>query len=130
MKIGVTGTRSGMTRKQIEYATHLLTYYFEKGSEFHHGDCIGADVETAKIAKSLGYKIVCHPPIKHDLRAFYPADEMNEELPYLKRNRNIVQQSEVLLAIPRYMTRSRGGTWYTHDYAVKNRTKVELILPE
>ena len=56
MKVGVTGTRSGMNKRQQQEFTDFLN---ELGSgEFHHGDCVGVDVEAARIAEKLGWKTV------------------------------------------------------------------------
>lgn len=128
MKIGVTGTRSGMTAKQRKEVTDFLTCV--GGGEFHHGDCVGVDVEAAEIAASLGYKIVCHPPIKKDLRAYHASDEFREPLTYFARNRNIVDETDKLLVVP-YQDewQSSGGTWYTHDYAKKKKKPYEVMWP-
>ena len=129
MKIGVTGTRSGMNKRQQQEFTDFLN---ELGSgEFHHGDCVGVDVEAARIAEKLGWKIVCHPPIKDDLRAFHDSDEFREPKSYFARNRNIVDETDVLLVIPYQDShQSHGGTWYTHDYAKKKDKPLHVIFPK
>lgn len=58
MKIGFTGTRQGMTPAQRLKATHWLAKL--SATEFHHGDCMGADAEAHAIALSL--KILHHYP--------------------------------------------------------------------
>ena len=40
MKIGFTGTRDGMSIRQLVV---LRTQFAKHATEFHHGDCIGAD---------------------------------------------------------------------------------------
>ena len=129
MKVGVTGTRSGMNKRQQQEFTDFLT---ELGSgEFHHGDCVGVDVEAARIAEKLGWKTVCHPPIKDDLRAFHDSDEFREPKSYFARNRNIVDETDVLLVIPYQDShQSHGGTWYTHDYAKKKDKPLHVIFPK
>lgn len=129
MKVGVTGTRSGMNKRQQQEFTDFLN---ELGSgEFHHGDCVGVDVEAARIAEKLGWKIVCHPPIKDDLRAFHDSDEFREPKSYFARNRNIVDETDVLLVIPYQDShQSHGGTWYTHDYAKKKDKPLHVIFPK
>ncbi len=128
MKVGVTGTRSGMTQVQTEQVKLILAEL--KGTQLHHGDCVGADAEVAELARELGYQIVCHPPEKSDLRAWVPADEMREPFSYFRRNRNIVDECDVLLVVP-YQTshQPNGGTWYTYDYAVKKSVRTEIIWP-
>jgi hypothetical protein len=98
--------------------------------ELHHGDCVGADAEVAKIASSLGIRIVCHPPIKEDLRAFVNSDETREPFSYFERNRHIVDETELLLVVPYQMSQqTSGGTWYTRAYAVKKNKQVKIFLP-
>lgn len=126
--VGVTGTRSGMTDKQRKEVTEFLTQF--AGSELHHGDCVGVDVEVAEIAASLGYKIVNHPPLKNDLRAYHESDEFREPQSYFARNRNIVDETDKLIVVP-YQDewQSNGGTWYTHDYAKKKQKPVDVFYP-
>lgn len=128
MKVGVTGTREGANAYQL---AELYTVLSElKGAEFHHGDCTGVDEQAAAIAKELGYKIVCHPPESDRLRAYFPADEMREPAGYLKRDRAIVDSVDVLLVVPlQNEWQPKGGTWYTHDYAVKMGKPLSVIYP-
>jgi hypothetical protein len=129
MKVGVTGTRDGATEYQLRELRGVLSGL--DSAEFHHGDCKGVDEQAATIAKELGYKIVCHPPESDYLRAYVPADEMREPAGYLKRDRAIVDACDVLVVVPKQMEwQSKGGTWYTHDYAVKTNKKIILIWPK
>lgn len=128
LKIGVTGTRSGMTKYQREQVEKFLS---ERTGELHHGDCHGVDVEAAIIAKKLGYRIVGHLPVKDDLRAFYESHEYREPLSYFARNRNIVNETDYLLVVPYQMEwQNNGGTWYTHDYAKKVGKPIIMFWPE
>ena len=129
LKIGITGTRSGMQDNQMIE----LFEFFEKIStpfEFHHGDCVGVDVEAAVMAKDFGARVVCHPPIKDELRAFHKSDEFKDPLSYFARNRNIVNETDLLIVVPfQTSPQSHGGTWYTHDYAIKIGKPVMIIYP-
>lgn len=128
MKVGVTGTREGANAYQLAELRTVLTEL--KGTEFHHGDCKGVDVEAAAIAKDLGYKVVCHPPKSSEQQGFFGGDEMREPLGYLQRDRNIVDATDVLLVVPlQNEWQPKGGTWYTHDYAVKKGKPVSVIYP-
>lgn len=128
MKIGVTGTRSGMNDYQLMQVVNFLKEM--KGSELHHGDCVGVDIQVARIAKYLGYKIICHPPIKNELRAYHDSDEIHEPLSYFARNRNIVDATDLLMVVPfQNEWQSSGGTWYTHDYALKGGKRIEVFYP-
>lgn len=139
MKIGVTGTRSGMTDLQKENVTEFLYFNRDKHIyqlkedeiEFHHGDCIGVDIEVANIAVDMNYFIITHPPEKHNMRAYCEySDDEREPFSYFKRNRNIVDESDILLVVP-YQNEwtSHGGTWYTHDYANKKNKDIIIFYP-
>jgi len=143
MKVGVTGTREGATEYQLAELRTVLSGL--DSGEFHHGDCKGVDEQAATIAKELGYKIVCHPPSSDYLQAHFPYDECREPAGYLKRDRDIVHAPagylerdraivdacDVLIVVPKQMTwQPKGGTWYTHDYAVKTNKKIILIRPK
>jgi hypothetical protein len=129
MKVGVTGTREGATEYQLYELRRILQEL--KGTEFHHGDCKGVDEQAAAIAKELGYKIVCHPPEKNYLRAYFPYDEAREPAGYLKRDRAIVDSVDILLVVPLHEEwQSKGGTWYTHDYAKKLGRVYNIIWPK
>ena len=133
MKIGITGTRNGMTEHQFNHINEFLKVLIElePGAELHHGDCIGVDAEVATLAKELGYKIVCHPPEKVDLRAYTEYDESRAPLSYFARNRNIVNECDVLLVVPREsQPQSFGGTWYTASYAKKKNVLHVIIYPD
>ena len=118
--VGFTGTQDGLTQGQ----TDRLIFYFEntkddtEGWYFHHGDCIGADLQAATIAKSFGWEIVGHPPKKADRRAFFPNDYTYPEKDYLVRNKDIVTCSHELIGCPRtHVEELRSGTWSTIRHA-------------
>ena len=49
----------------------------------------------------------------------------------MKRDRTIVEETDVLLVCPKQMERQlKGGTWYTHDYAVKLGKPLSIIWPK
>ena len=129
MKIGVTGTREGATEYQLKELRSVLAEL--KGTEFHHGDCRGVDSQAAAIARELGYKIVCHPPILTEEQGYFGGDEIREPAGYMKRDRTIVEETDVLLVCPKQMEwQQKGGTWYTHDYAVKLGKPLSIIWPK
>lgn len=130
MKIGFTGTRDGMTEAQTT-ALHALLPVADIASEFHHGDCLGADAQAHDIATGHGCRTVSHPPIKDDLRAFKKADEYRERKSYLARNREIVKETEFLIAAPKeFVEQDKGGTWYTVRFAREKGRRLCIIRPD
>lgn len=120
MKVGFTGTRKGMSESQK--LAFVLAVQDLPITEFHHGDCCGADEDAHYIIKEFfpNVKIVIHPPISDYLRAFCEGDEYKEPADYLKRDRAIVDSTEYLIGAPLTPTPApRSGTWYTINYATK-----------
>ena len=129
MRIGVTGTREGANDKQLKLVAEYLIS-LGQGHELHHGDCKGVDVEIAAIARHLGWRIVCHPPLSKETQGFYGGDEIRTPKGYLERDRQIVDETELLIVLPlQNEWQPRGGTWYTHDYAVKKGKPVKIFYP-
>lgn len=129
MKVGVTGTREGATDRQI---LDVINYMVSLGSdhELHHGDCQGVDIQVAAIARQLNWRIVCHPPESDYLRGFFEYNECREPKGYLARDRAIVNETELLIVVPlQDEWQPKGGTWYTHDYAVKTGKPVKIFFP-
>lgn len=116
MKIGVTATQHGLTEWQkAEYRRYLIGL---GATEVHHGDCIGGDSDIHDIARELNLRIVIHPPTDPKKRAFRHGDEERQPQPYHVRNRNIVDETDALLAGPYGMQEvTRSGTWATVRYA-------------
>ena len=135
--VGFTGTKIGMTPNQkielVEYLKHLKGLGY---TTFVHGDCIGADAQAAKFAKALGFTLVCHPGHPKDknntmYRAFTDFnDEVREVKPFLVRDRDIVDETEQMIATPAGRTEEvRSGTWTTVRYARKQFKAVHIIYP-
>lgn len=131
MKIGFTGTQEGMSDRQKGELRTILSIITTWGVvEFHHGDCIGADAEADAIARSVGCRIFIHPPSDPKKRAYcgQTGDVQYAPEPYLDRNRNIVDNTERLIAAPRSDTEEvRSGTWSTVRYARRVGKPVEVL---
>ena len=132
MKIGVTGTRSGMTYDQsLQVEDFFADLPTDEQHELHHGDCVGVDVEVARLAALAGYHVVCHPPLNSELRAYHESDDYRSKDSYFARNRTIVNECDILLVIPfQDEWQPNGGTWYTHDYAKKKGVEFRVLWPE
>ncbi len=128
--LGVTGTQDGMTRSQvrrIESWRDTLIAHFEY---LHHGDCIGADEQMADLFRDY-LLIISHPPINDSKRAFTEADQTRSPKGYLVRNRDIVNESFTLIAMPKgYYEVQRSGTWATIRYARQTHKRRVIVWPD
>ena len=132
MKVGFTGTRTGMSKNQKGELRKILIELNMQDpiTEFHHGDCAGADYEANEIALNmcLGIETVAHPPTNPREQAFCHVHRRFPPKDYLTRNQSIVNCTEVLIAAPYTMEEVvRSGTWYTVRHARK-KSKECIIL--
>jgi len=137
-KVGFTGTSKGASDFQLKGLEERLKKLKEDGfDEFHHGLCIGADEQAAKIAKGLGYRVVAHPGFskKHPESLLYRSefaenDEVLEAKAHIDRDHDIVDSVEYMLATPLQRDeQTRSGTWTTVRYARKQNRPTDVILP-
>jgi len=128
--VGFTGTKQGMRDEQVMSLTRLLIDL--DGERFHHGDCRGADVQAAALAHSLGYRIICHPPINPRHRGWFSKnDEIHIPYDYVVRDHHIVNVSEILIATPHIGYEIiQSGTWTTVRYAREKGRLIYIIQPD
>lgn len=130
--VGFTGSRDGLTTGQTRQVIALLVdlQQHHGARVFHHGDCLGADDQAATIAHNLGYHVVAHPPTNRRLRAYGYYDEVRPQLPYLARNRAIVDACRRLIACPSSpIEEQRSGTWATIRYARTVGVRMCVVTP-
>lgn len=129
MKVGFTGTQAGMTELQKRAIVNILkTLNIE---EAHMGDCIGADADFYDIINEMGIKTVGHIPNIDAKRAFKAYSEERQPKPYLVRNREIVNESNLLLSTPKESQEElRSGTWATIRYGKKIGEPTIIIYPD
>jgi hypothetical protein len=129
--IGVTGTRWEPTEAQAETLISALTGFREAGVKWqHNGDCVGADELAGAVWRSLGGSVHLHPPVFRSKRAFQPFSIQSAARPYLDRNRDIVDESDVLIALPQEeFEQERSGTWATVRYARTLGRPIMIIWP-
>ena len=132
MKTGFTGTQKEPTLAQVQKLNDLLK---ELATELHHGCCIGADTWAHGLAHELNIPIIGHPPINLSKKAELDYDHQFKELwhekPYLDRNRDIVEQTKIMIAMPKgYAEERRSGTWYTVRHARALKRKIYIIRPD
>ena len=144
MKIGFTGTRIGMTEVQSGLISQILNSHFNSGlalaaadvhrdirQEFIFGDCIGADEQAARMAKSIGYQLIARPSTLEKQRAYVLVDYAYPPEHPLERNRKIVYDCELLLACPAtYEEILRSGTWSTIRCAKRVHRQLIIIFPD
>lgn len=129
MVIGFTGTSNGMTPNQKQRVSDLLQEF--KPSLVRHGDCVGADTEFHQIACSLNIKTCIHPPDNDSKRAFSQSNSILPVKPYLDRNKDIVDMSDMLIATPESVKEViRSGTWSTVRYAKRVGREVIICNPD
>jgi len=135
LHIGITGSRESIRPEQVQTFNHTLESWHNAGFgiTLHHGDCIGVDETLSAQALARGYKVVAHPPDIETHRAFASSHEVRSPKSYLVRNRDIVNESVVLLGFPSDGTEVvRSGTWSTIRYAwtALHRDCVWVIPPD
>ncbi len=130
--IGFTGNRGGMTDDQKRVFLNIFGTGNNYITEFHHGDCVGSDSDAHDIVRAGMFwqcKIIGHPPINDEFRAFKECDELMAPLPYLMRNQNIVKRTHHLIACPVGPEKVRSGTWSTIRYARKMLRPITILMP-
>jgi hypothetical protein len=130
--IGVTGTRRGMTTAQFQTIHEILLDLPNTVVEMHHGDCIGVDAEFSLLVQELLplVKIVSHP-CDLKTRAHTEADETRSIKPALIRNKDIVNESDIMFGFPRGNKEElRSGTWAAIRYTRKVKKPLVIIWPD
>lgn len=132
MRIGFTGTRHGATTAQLTTLTAELATLRRAGAhQFHHGVCIGSDVEAATIARSLGYSIHNHPSTFQRTRGKFEGDVLYQSADPLIRNEEIIHYSQHMLATPRtHEEERRSGTWHAIRYTRRCNKPLTIIWPD
>lgn len=134
IRIGFTGPQQQVTKAQQAAIAMVLVGHClhtpQEPAEFHHGDCIGADRIAHIIAKSIGLKIILHPPDNDSKRAFCKAHVERKPKPYLDRNHDIVDETDCLIAAPQGPEELRSGTWATVRYARKLERTIYIVWPD
>lgn len=139
MLIGFTGTRYGMTVLQTEILRSRIKLLAHDDVYFVHGGCVGADFEFHNLVVEYG-PVLLYPGYSSrnpdDNQFEVPITDydmapsfINEPLPFLERNRIMVERADVMFAAPPG-PEGRGGTWYTINYARKNQKPVTVVMPD
>lgn len=137
MIIGFTGTRNGMTDEQYKAVVKIVTDLVCLSDEpvvCLHGDCIGADADFNKIVLDVSdpyLQTQTRPCTYENMRAFCEAKQIEEPKPPMQRNRDIVADSDVMIACPpNYVKIKKGsGTWATVGFTKKAKKPLYIVLP-
>lgn len=131
MKIGFTGTQLGMKVMQEQFVFNAIMD--ADPEEFHHGMCIGADEQAHTMTSYLPRttRVIGHPPInQYKMAADLNCDEVREPKEFLVRNKDIVDETDALIAAPKGPEEIRSGTWSTIRYARKAGKPVYIVWPD
>jgi len=132
--IGFTGNRYGITKKQKIAIKNILAEY--ENMTVMHGDCVGADSDFHDICvkyrkNNPDKKLTIHifPPTDNKHRAFKNGDLIMKQKPYLRRNDDILKNSDILIACPIDKDNEilRSGTWSTIRKARKQNKIIHLL---
>lgn len=145
MIISFTGTREGMTPKQLEVVRAIILE--RKPDCVSHGDCIGSDEQFHELAVLAGVNgVIIRPGLnwrgESPTRAHCHLRDINRRMDvklhvhepeqYLARDRKIVLDGGLLLATPEgFEEQKRGsGTWATVRTARRLYKPVQIIYPD
>lgn len=130
VEIGFTGSRLGISYLQRLRLYELLTEH--RPIKVHHGLCIGADYTFHEVARDVSFQpiVIGHPPINQSKMADCDCDILREPKPYLVRNRDIVRESDLLIACPHGPMKTQSGTWYTVRTARKMKLPIVIVMPD
>lgn len=124
--VGITGASSGGSVEQLAALEAILGGFVDLSPVIIHGDASGVDVEAAVRAVKLGYKEIVAPPADGSGEG-REGDERLEPNTHFARNREIVSRCDYLIGVPLKDNPRLGGTWYTIDYALKEKVPVCII---
>lgn len=131
MKIGFTGTRKGMNPIQKSLINLFISGWYKSITNAHHGDCIGADSDFHKIARSHKIPITIHPSNLNTRAHNTDAELVLVERPPLVRDHDIVDAVDIMLATPKGMVEERrSGTWATIRYTIKSGKPLFIVYPD
>lgn len=137
MRVGFTGTRAGMAIDQWQtFVERILDFEM---TEWHDGDCIGADTQAHAVVRRFMHEVPEFNPKMHGhpcnlskYRAYNEYDFVHPVRAPLVRNRDIVVASDVMFAAPReYEEVLKGsGTWATIRHTRLKKVRLVIIWPD
>jgi len=132
MIIGFTGTRQDMSNEQKRKVKELCEQM--NLEESHHGGCHGADETFHNICVQLKEElpIVIHPGDDNQAGQNWRGEDVTilDVKSYLARNKDIVNESDIMIATPKGDEEMRSGTWSTIRYAKKINKPIYIVFPD
>jgi hypothetical protein len=128
MIVGFTGTRVGMTTRQVLEVLRVVRSV--RAKQAHHGGCIGADHQFHLICEATDVWTVVHWSDIAGTHAPVRGDEERPMRPALERNKDIVAACDLLIVAPKQMSEVlRSGTWATYREAGRRGVETLIIYP-
>jgi hypothetical protein len=128
-----------MTNDQVLQVHMLLGDLRNVGAtQATHGMCVGADEQFHFMAKALGYFMIGFPGVTRGGLVWQRSEKCNDcdlivpEKFFLVRNRDIVRESDIIIATPKQtIEQARGsGTWATIRYARDAGLPLCIVWPD
>lgn len=138
MIVGFTGTRRLLSTAQKHALRMHITaeHRLDPITDWHHGDCVGADEFTHNTIINIApyINLHVHPPTKNVNRAFCTIrtnqDTIYQPKGYHERNNDIVAMCDMLIGAPNTLYyNSHSGTWYTIKLAKDTGKPFIIIYP-
>jgi len=136
MRLGVTGTQTAScvtVEAKAEFTKIVSTFAI---TEMHHGGCQGGDAAMHNMVDDLfgdTCSIYIHQPVDKTKAQFLLGKNVTllNAKHYLERNKDIVDASNVMIAMPKGMEEElRSGTWMTVRDTVKKRKPLYVVWPD
>ena len=133
MRVGFVGTGKHLTNEQL-VEVHMLLGDLQSGgaTQATHGMNPGADEQFHDQAKGFGYFTI-RGEVKQSAKC--ECDLVMPVKPFLDRNANIVQESDVVIVTPKESEERTtdvgwSSTWMTVQYARKAKKPLVILWPD
>lgn len=133
MKLGVTGAYDGGTSAQRRWLDWLFDNL--EIETVRHSGSVGIDTQAHSLALARNIHVYVYPPVRgrhtssecltaHDLSVIMPVQ------PPAQLYRQIVAESEGLVALPDSAGVSQSWTWYAIEFAERMNKPVTICMPD
>ena len=132
MKVGIVGSRKYTNKNKIKDFIYELKEVFGDEVEIVSGGCkFGADKYAKKFALEFDMKYVEFPPVHYswNMHCKLPATKYNKPYyvtNYFKRNKQIAEYSDIIVAFIQKGVESR-GTMNTIHHAEKQKKLIQIL---